>query len=82
VIAIGRLNEFKSPILRAQILNSVCRVLGAGETFYQLTIMDELQQASKVTRALTKARKDLEAAAEEIPELGQKPLEDMNEICE
>ncbi len=82
VIAIGRLKEFKSPILRAQILNSVCRVLGAGETFYQLTIMDELQQASKVARALTKARKDLEAAAKEIPELGQKPLADMYEICE
>lgn len=81
-IALAKLSDFNSPILRAQILNSVCRVLGAGETFYQLTIMDELQQASKVTRALAKARKDLEASSREIPALGGKPLADMVEICE
>jgi HEAT repeat protein/Na+/melibiose symporter-like transporter len=81
-IGLGRLNDYSSPILRAQILNSICRVLGAGETFYQLTIMDELQQASKVTRALAKAQKDLEASSREIPALGLKPVEDMKEIRE
>jgi MFS family permease len=55
--AIERLPEYASPVIRAQILNSVCRALGAGDSFYQLAILDELKQATRIAGALGRARK-------------------------
>lgn len=56
--AIERLPEYASPVIRAQLLSSACRALGAGETFYRLTVMDELQQATRIASALERAQKD------------------------
>jgi len=59
--AIERLPEYASPVIRAQLLSSACRALGAGETFYRLTVMDELQQATRIASALERAQKDASA---------------------
>lgn len=56
-----RLHEYDSPVIRAQLLNSICRALGAGESFYQLAILDEYKQATRIVSTLEKARKDLDA---------------------
>jgi MFS family permease len=67
--AIERLAEYKSPVVRAQLYNSVCRALGAKDYFYRLAIMDELQQASRVASALEKAQKDASALRGELASL-------------
>ncbi len=36
-------------------MNSACRALGAGEAFYRLAVMDELQQATRIASALESA---------------------------
>jgi len=59
--AIEHLPDYPSPVIRAQLLNSACRSLGARETFYRLAILDELQQATRIGSALERARKDAAA---------------------
>jgi len=68
-VAVGleRLREYQSPVVRAQILNSVCRSLGAEETFYRLAVLDELKQATRVGLAFQKAQKDLGRLKERLP---------------
>jgi MFS family permease len=69
IVAIGldRLREFQSPVVRAQILNSVCRSLGAEETFYRLAVLDELKQATRIGMAFQKAQKDLGRLRDRLP---------------
>ncbi|MCD6361453.1 MAG: MFS transporter [Armatimonadetes bacterium] len=43
--ALRRLPEFRSPVLRMQILNSVCRVLGEPRHFYRLLMADPVSRA-------------------------------------
>lgn len=64
--ALERLADYPSPVIRAQILNSVCRALGGDERFYRLAIMDELKQATRVDAALIKAYKDAEEFSEAL----------------
>jgi len=65
-IALERLREFQSPVVRTQILNSVCRSLGAEETFYRLAVLDELKQATRIGAALQKAQKGLSRLKEPL----------------
>ena len=53
--ALGRLLEFRSPAIRLQLLNSVCRTLGARESFYRLLSHDEVRRNEKLSRLLRRA---------------------------
>jgi hypothetical protein len=66
-VGLERLREYQSPVVRAQILNSVCRSLGAEETFYRLAVLDELKQATRLGLAFQKAQKDLGRLKERLP---------------
>lgn len=43
-----RLQHFRSPAIRLQLLNSVCRALGARRQFYQLVSQDNLERAESL----------------------------------
>jgi MFS family permease len=47
-----RLDSFRSPAIRLQLLNAVCRVLGARRRFYQLVSRDSLSRASRLEEML------------------------------
>ena len=61
--ALGRLLEFRSPAIRLQLLNSVCRSLGARESFYRLLSHDEVRRNEELSRLLRRASTFLSRSA-------------------
>lgn len=53
--ALGRLPDFPSPAVRLQLLNGVCRALGAGDGFYRLLSREDTDRVDDVTRLLRRA---------------------------
>ena len=53
--ALARLLEFRSPAIRLQLLNAVCRSLGAREGFYRLLSHDEVRRNEEISRLLRRA---------------------------
>ena len=53
--ALGRLPDFPSPAVRMQLLNGVCRALGAGDGFYRLLSREDTDRVADVTRLLRRA---------------------------
>ena len=49
---LSRLPEFPSAAVQLQLLNSVCRALGAGGLFYQLMSFDDTRRISDISRVL------------------------------
>ncbi|MBN1291288.1 MAG: HEAT repeat domain-containing protein [Candidatus Latescibacteria bacterium] len=45
---IDRLEDFRSPVLRLQLLNAICRVLGAQNRFYRIMSMNEYERTDAV----------------------------------
>lgn len=54
-----RLGHFRSPAVRLQLLNSVCRALGAGGEFYRLLSLEEERRATAISRMLKRAGQSL-----------------------
>jgi HEAT repeat protein len=50
-----RLPEFPSAAVQLQLLNSICRALGAGGLFYQLMSFDDTRRISDISRMLKRA---------------------------
>jgi len=57
--AIMNLEHYSSPVIRLQILNAVCRVLGGRNRFYELLIQDELKQTERASKMLRNAQKQV-----------------------
>ena len=49
---LDRLRDFRSPAIRLQLLNSICRALGAGRRFYRLISLDEYSRAESANDML------------------------------
>ena len=60
--ALGRLTDFPSPAVRLQLLNGVCRALGAGDQFYRLLSREDTDRVAAITRLLRRATDSLGAA--------------------
>ena len=60
--ALGRLTDFPSPAVRLQLLNGVCRALGAGDQFYRLLSREDTDRVAAITRLLRRATDTLGAA--------------------
>ncbi len=52
-----RLGEYESLMLRLQLLNAVCRALGAGNTFYRILSRHEYARVDEVNRLIGQARR-------------------------
>jgi MFS family permease len=52
-----RLDNFKSPTIRLQLLNSVCRAQGARRRFYRLVSQDNLARAERQEEMLRQTRR-------------------------
>ena len=53
--ALGHLPDFPSPAVRLQLLNGVCRALGAGDQFYRLLSREDTDRVAAITRLLRRA---------------------------
>ena len=53
--ALQNLGAFRSPAIRLQLLNSVCRSLGAGDQFYRLLSFEDTHRTSEISRLLKRA---------------------------
>ena len=53
--ALQNLGAFRSPAIRLQLLNSVCRSLGAGDQFYRLLSLEDTHRTSEISRLLKRA---------------------------
>ena len=51
-----RLGNYESMVIRLQFLNAVCRVLGAGNTFYRILSKHEYARVDEVNRLIRSAR--------------------------
>jgi MFS family permease len=56
---IMNLEHYNSPVIRLQILNAVCRVLGAKNQFYELLTQEELKQVQRASKMLRDAQKQI-----------------------
>ena len=74
---LDRLNSFRSPAIRLQLLNSVCRALGGGRRFYQTVSLDELQRAERMEELIKQARKAFRRAPGLSAEMRQAALADL-----
>ncbi len=54
-----RLGSFESMVFRLQLLNAVCRALGAGNTFYRILSKHEYDGVNEVNRLIRRARRDV-----------------------
>ncbi len=50
--ALQRLGDFRSAAVRLQLMNGVCRALGAGDEFYRLLSLEDTRRTSAVIRLL------------------------------
>ena len=57
--AITALDTYRSPVIRFQLLNSVCRSLGAGNRFYRFLIFEEMNLDDQLHRLLKRITKRL-----------------------
>lgn len=57
-----RLNAYRSPVIRSQLLNAICRLVGAGNRFYRILSQDELGRAAQIEGLLREARRALSSA--------------------
>ena len=57
--ALQQLGEYRSPVIRSQILNAICRVLGAGNRFYKILLTDELGRVGQIEGLLRGMRRAL-----------------------
>ena len=57
-----RLDQYRSPVIRSQLLNSICRVLGAGNRFYRILLSDELGRVRQVNGLLRDLRRTIAGA--------------------
>lgn len=57
------LKQFRSSAVRLQLLNSVCRALGAGDQFYRLLSQDDTRRVDSIGRLLRDLTSDLQATA-------------------
>ena len=60
--ALSHLPDFPSPAVRLQLLNGVCRALGAGDQFYRLLSREDTDRVAAITRLLRRATDTLGAA--------------------
>ncbi len=51
--------RFRSPVIRLQLLECVCRALGAGALFYKLVSQDDLARTDRLCRLLRRVRRRL-----------------------
>ena len=58
-----RLGHFRSPAVRLQLLNSVCRALGAEGEFYRLLSLEEERRATAISRKIKRAGSSLRRSA-------------------
>ena len=60
---INHLTHFRSSAVRLQLLNSVCRALGAGDQFYRLLSQEDTRRIDSIGRLFRDLRADLSTAA-------------------
>ena len=57
------LNSFRSSAVRLQLLNSVCRALGAEDQFYRLLSQEDTKRVDSLGRLLKESSDDLQKSA-------------------
>ena len=57
-----RLADFSSPAVRLQLLNGVCRALGAGDQFYRLLSREDTARVAAIARLLRRSADALSSA--------------------
>lgn len=77
-----RLSAYDSPVIRLQLLNAVCRTLGAGNRFYRLLSRDELGRVQGIHRLLRSLRKTISSDSLLRPPNRERILHIMGEISE
>ena len=60
--ALLRLGDFPSPAVRLQLLNGVCKALGAGDQFYRLLSREDTDRVATLTRLLQRTASALGSA--------------------
>lgn len=79
-IAISGLEHYISPVIRLQILNSICRLLGAKNKFYKLVTGDELEQVQQIDKMLKETQKKISGKSEFLQEFKQQILSMLKKI--
>ena len=53
------LDMYRSPVIKLQLLECVCRALGTGNRFYELSCADDLARMDRISRLLRRAKRAL-----------------------
>lgn len=68
------LARFHSPVIKIQLLQCVCRALGAGNLFYNLMSVDDLSRPDRLSRLLQRRKRQLRGRRG-IPQRDRRALE-------
>lgn len=80
--AIERLRAYRSPVVRLQLLNALCRTLGAEDRFYKLLSRDDLEQSEEVHTLLDQSYEALSSTRMLDEESREKALRLVNQAIE
>lgn len=80
--AMRGLSEYQSTVIQAQLLNSVCRSLGAGESFYRLAILSDLGQASRIHSEIRTALGHVDMLKGSMPDFAEQVEPFLNSALE
>ncbi|MFA6471296.1 MAG: MFS transporter [Candidatus Latescibacterota bacterium] len=74
----SRIGNYQSIVLRLQLLNSVCRLLGAGNAFYRILSKHEYERVNEVNKIIRHAQGNVQRS----PLLKREPVAHINRILE
>ena len=56
---LDKVSEYRSPVIRLQLLNGACRAMGAGNLFYRMLSLDDYERADRIGGLVERARASL-----------------------
>jgi MFS family permease len=74
------IDNFRSPAIRLQLLNSVCRALGARRRFYRLVYQDDLARADQMAEMIRRTQRVFKRSRILEPDTHARILQDLAEI--
>jgi hypothetical protein len=74
------IDKFRSPAIRLQLLNGVCRALGARRRFYRLVYQDDLTRADRIIEMIKQTQRAFKRTRTLRPETHRRIQEDLEEV--
>ena len=80
--ALDAIGNFRSPVIKLQMLDCVCRTLGADRAFYQIISMPDLPRSEELGKLLRKARRHVRPDRRDPGEGREEVIQALDEVIQ